>query len=87
LVEKVPAVPAAVVFQKESTPQVPVGVAPAPAVLPLLSQYKETAGAIGVSAAKAVIARRSCFAGRAVFELFMFFEVLRSLLRSYYFKR
>jgi hypothetical protein len=42
-VENVPAVPLAVVFQKESTPHVPFGVAPAPAVVPLLSQYREAA--------------------------------------------
>ena len=37
-VEKVPALPVEEVFQKESTPHVPLGVAPAPAVVPLLSQ-------------------------------------------------
>jgi len=42
-VEKLPEVPIAEVFQKESTPQVPLGVAPAPVAVPLLSQYKEAA--------------------------------------------
>jgi hypothetical protein len=42
-VEKLPEVPVEVVFQKESTPHVPFGVAPAPVVAPLLSQKRLTA--------------------------------------------
>ena len=66
-VENVPAVPLAVVFQKESTPHVPLGVAPAPAVAPLLSQYKEVAFSGAHGRAQKVTAARK----RYLVEVFM----------------
>jgi hypothetical protein len=50
-VVKVPDVPTELVFQKEFVPQVPFGVAPAPAVLPLLSQKRLAEWAVGANAA------------------------------------